>query len=407
MTNQFMSLLNILKYSVFGKETERIKEGEYERIFELAVKQGVFPLVYPAVARQFNQVPLKWEGLFLKTLAINERKQYCLKNIIENLAKENIKCCVLKGCAVANTYHMPECRASGDIDLLIEQENEKAVINVLENMKMTINPRGKDKHHFEAHDKRGGLIEVHVKLYNKMFDDIVLKNKFNCSQSYMQVNVYGGLAVNTLGIEDGLNFLTAHLIKHFVKEGCGIRQITDLLAYINYYEKEINMDKYFSVLSELRFEKFIKNILGIGVKYFDLEFKIYQTDMADKILSDVEKGGNFGFGDDERQGFYENFLNRRSELDSKEFKKAIEKNRRLGILKSVFLPQKGLLINKGYKYLEKSVLLYPIAYVHRLYDVFILLINRKRNVSAFKYKEKSNSTIDERVLMMKDIDIID
>ncbi len=407
MTIQFQQMLNVLKQSVFGKKTDYILDEEYEKIFELALRQGIFPLVYPVISPKQENPSLQWEGIFLKTIATNERKQYCLKKIIDNLDKEGVEYCVLKGCTVATSYHMPELRVSGDIDLLIPPEKEKTVMTTLENMGMTISPRGKEKHHFEAHDKSGGLIEVHVRLYSKRFEDVVLKNKFTFSQPFINIETYSGFSVNSLGVEDGLYFLTAHLIKHFVKEGCGIRQITDLLAYINSYKDEINIEEYFTVLREIKFENFIKNILGIGVKYFDLDFDDYSLDMADKILTDVEKGGTFGFGEVERLGFYENFLRRREEIGKEEFSAKIGKKRRISILKSVFLPSRRFLISKGYKYLERSFIFYPIAYANRIFDVLMMLIKRKRSLSAFKYNEAENPTIDQRTKLMRDMGIID
>ena len=406
MTAQFEELLKVLGQSVFGTEYSASENADSMTIYNLAMKQSVFPLVYPVVSEKIPSSDMKWEMLFLQTVAINERKLYCLKKIIENFENDNISCCVLKGVSVADAYFMSECRASGDIDLFVYPENEKKAMKILENMGMTVLPRKEDSHHFEAIDKNGGIIEVHVALYNKMLGDIVLKNKFSVTQPFITFETKSGFVANSLGAEDNLNFLTAHLIKHFVKEGCGIRQVTDLLAFVNKHKEQIDMEKYFSVLKEIKFDKFIRNVFGIGVKYFGLQIDGYETEFSDKILTDIEIGGSFGFGEEERNGFYENFLKIRSGMSSDEFNGTLDKKRKQSIVKSIFLPGKGFLIRKGYTYLEKSAALYPVAYIHRLFDVLKLIVRKKRKISDLNYKEKTNSTIDERMELMKEIQII-
>lgn len=406
MTVHFEEMLKVLGRSVFGTEYIPTEGTEAGKVYETAIKQGVFPLVYPVVSEKIPSSDMKYEMLFLKTIAINERKVYRLRQVTENLEKENIPCCVLKGVSVASFYYMPNLRASGDIDMFVYPEDEKRVMKILENMGMTIIPRKEESQHFEARDKNGGLIEMHVTLYSKMLGDIVLKNKFSVSEPFVKTVIKDEFSVNSLGVQDNLNFLTAHLIKHFVKEGCGIRQVTDLLAFINANKDKIDFEKYFSVLKEIKFDTFIKNVLGIGVRYFGLQLDIYDTRFIEKILEDIEIGGSFGFGEEERNGFYESFLKTRSNMSTDEFNENLDKKRKQSIVKSVFFPNKGYLIKKGYTYLKKSTLLYPAAYIHRIFDVMKKLVCGKRKIADLNYKEKTNETIDSRMNLMEEMKII-
>ena len=406
MTVQFEILLDALKSSVFGKEYILNNDIDCDAVYKAAVSQGVFPLVYSVVSEKKQDKELRWEAHFLRTLAVNEKKQYYLQKVIENLRKENVECVVLKGTSIAHFYNMPECRVSGDIDIYINADDEKAAMRVLENMGMTIKPRQKDNHHFEARSENCGTIEVHTSLYSKEFSDIVLKNSFGITEPFKALDTGMGFDINMLGTEDNLNFLTAHLIKHFVKEGCGIRQVTDLLAYVNFYKNEINFEKYFATLSSIGFDKFIKNVFGIGNKYFSLELPFAQTNLSDNIIDDIENGGNFGFGDEERKGFYHNFLRQKSNSNKKEYEEMMAKKRKASIIKSVFFPSRRILIKKGYSYLSKSIIYYPVAYLHRLFDVVNKLKNRKRNFSDIGYTEADNNVISGRIDLMKEMKIL-
>lgn len=405
MTVQFYQMLQALNQSVFGNEYNKT-ECEFNSVCTLALEQGVFPLVYPVLCDNNSYSDVKWEMLFLKTIAINEKKMHCLKNVLENMGKAGVEVCVLKGASVASVYHMPECRASGDVDLYIEEKDEKVAMKVMSDMDMDVFPRKNGSHHFEARDKSGGLFEVHISLFSEMLDDIVFQNRFSVSEPFVKTEMKDGTVINSLGIQDNLNFLTAHLIKHFVKEGCGIRQITDLLAYINYYRDKIDFEKYFALLGEIKFDKFVKNILGIGVKYFRLQFDSFETELSDKILNDVENGGNFGFSDEERRGFHEKFLRIRSGETSEKFEEKLTKRKRMNMLKNAFMPSRTFLIKKGYNYLNKTIVLYPVAYFGRIFSLIKAFVSRKRNISSLKYKEKTNSAIKERLGLMKEMEII-
>lgn len=405
MTAQFYQMLQALNRSVFGNEYKGT-ESEADSVYALASEQGVFSLVYPVLCKDNSDANAKWEMLFLRIVAINEKKMYCLKTVLENMKKAGVEVCVLKGASVASVYYMPECRASGDVDLYISEKDEKTAMKVMSDMGMDVLPRKNGSHHFEARDKNGGLFEVHISLFSEMLDDIVFQNKFSVSEPFVKTEMKDGTVINSLGIQDNLNFLTAHLIKHFVKEGCGIRQITDLLAYINYYRDKIDFEKYFSLLDEIKFEKFVKNILGIGVKYFGLQFDSFETELSDKILNDVENGGNFGFGDEERRGFHEKFIRIRSGENFNRFEEKLTKRKRMNMLRNAFLPSRAFLVKKGYAYLNKTIVLYPVAYFGRIFSLVKMFICGKRNVSSLKYKEKTNSAIEGRLGLMKEMEII-
>lgn len=407
MTKKFEQLLDILRYTVLGKQTKYVIDDGYEEVYKLAIEQGVFTLVYPVISKQDTSSSQdKWKNIFLSSIIKNERKKYFLKTIICEFDNRKIDYCLLKGVAVANAYFLSECRISGDIDILISPHNEEAAMSLMEQLGMRVIPRSREEHHFKAYHKEGGLIEVHTSLYNKKFNDIVLKNKFALTEPYSKIAIDNDYTVNSLGVKDGLNFLTGHLIKHFVKEGCGIRQVTDLLAYITFYKEEIDFDEYIASLKELNFDSFIKNVLGIGVEYFDLDFGIYETEYIERILNDIEKGGNFGFSDDERRGVYENFLKHKSDMTGLEFESKMTRDRKGNIIKNILLPNRRFLISKGYRYLKNSVLLYPIAYVHRGVDVIKLLISKKRHLSDMNFTLSNNTTIEDRIDLMKELNII-
>ncbi len=408
MTKEFSRLLEILRLTVFGEACSVYTDCDLERVCELAQGQGVLPLVFAGLSEdEKKSLDKKWEKTFLQAMFRNEQKMVWLAKAVEKLREAGIESCVLKGSTVARDYARPECRLSGDVDLYIDPKDETAAMEVFRKLNMEVEPRLLGDQDFKAKSPAAGLFEVHVQLYAENFRKIVLRESFGVTEPFQEIRVNDYLTVNGLGPVDMLNFLTAHLIKHFVREGCGIRQITDLLAYVVRHKEEIDFEKYLAHLEELRFKKLILNVFGIGVKFFGLQFDEYLLDSAEKILNDIEEGSSFGQGDAQRQGFYEQFLRSRVRAENDDMKKmkSLKKKR---VLSAVLLPDRAHLIQKGYNYLGKSPILYPIAYIHRLFDLAVgILFGRKKVKKAFGFAVKDNEKMDKRLKMMKELEIVE
>ena len=329
-----------------------------------------------------------------------------IRNVKKRLEEREIEYCILKGCTTAKYYHMPECRLSGDIDLYIAPEKEEEVSVFFKEQRMNVEVRPEGKQDFKVTSPESGIVEVHVQLYNDNFSQVVLKNKFGITEEFVDSQIDEFLTVKALGPNDMLNFLTAHFIKHFVREGSGIRQVTDLLAYVNKNKKEIDFNRYFAELDSINFKNLILNVFGIGVKYFGLNIDEYKLDVVESLLDDIEEGENFGLGDRERIGFLEKFLHARAQGD-KDANKTMAKRKKRKVLVAVLLPRREYLIKKGYKYLERRPALYPVACMHRLVVLVWNIITRKKSVKkSLSFASKETPKINARLELMKKLDMI-
>lgn len=401
-------MLELLRKSVFGKEMKSAEIKNARKVCGIAYHQSVLPLVYSALPKETAKNECSdFEKVYLMQLYSNEQQMYFLQKMTEVFEENGVEYCILKGCTAAQLYHCCDCRVSGDVDILIDETDEKKAENLLsEKLKMTVKPRSKDGHHFLATHPNGGLFEIHVKLYSSAFDNIVLENKFKKTEPYRKIEIKGRFSAYALGLNDNLFFLTAHLIKHFVKEGCGIRQITDLLTYVDRYKSELDFDAYFAALAELRFDVLIKNIFGIGVKFFDLDLPEYNDEFVEEILTDVENGGNFGYSERERKGFFDSFIENRTTMDVHKFRVFMSIKKIVRLMPSVLFPSKAFLTEKGYTYLDKSILLYPIAYLNRVIDVIRVLAKKQRTADDILFNPNENECISNRMKMMERMGVV-
>lgn len=407
MTRDFEKLIEILRTSVFGGERMSRLGAEDENVLNVALAQGVFPLVYGCLdAEEKAKLNPKWEQLFFRAMMKNQQKMMFIRNVTKRLEEKGIEHCILKGCTIARDYHMPECRLSGDIDLYVAPDKEKEVSDFFKEQGMKVEERTVGKQDFKVISPESGVVEVHVQLYNDNFSQVVLKNKFGMTEKFVDARIDELLAVKALGPNDMLNFLTAHFIKHFVREGSGIRQVTDLLAYVSKHKNEIDFDRYFAELDSIKFKNLILNVFGIGVKHFGLNIDEYKLDVAESLLDDIEEGENFGFGDEGREGFLEQFLHARAQND-KSTSETMAKRKQRNILRSVLLPRREYLVKKGYQYLESRPVLYPVAYIHRIIVLGWEIITRQKNVKkSLAFAGKENPKINARLDLMRKMDMI-
>ena len=168
----------------------------------------------------------------------------------------------------------------------------------------------------------------------------------------------------------------------------------DLLLYIEKNKALIDFEKYNDILKKLRYERLIDTVKTVGAKYWGFDYPMPDESLADKILSDSEQGGIFGFGTDERNGFYKAYCKQRHRK-SLQSKYILNAKAESGIFRKLF-PSRQSMRQRGYR--AKGFLGLAGAYIHRM---FMLLI-RHGGID-----NKSSSGCGERLKLMKELDMID
>ena len=341
MTDAFKVLLQVYGDAICGRKTTLPENCDRDAIAKKAIQQNILPLVYfNLFGEETNNV---YYPLVMQSLANNERRMFFLGKLSKELTEAGIEHCVLKGSSLAVLYPMPELRISGDVDMLINPADEKQVMKFMEERNFAVTERYKNAQNFTAKHPKAGLFEIHVKLFDSEFDKYVLKDKFKVKEPFVLTTNPDGTELNILSKNDGLYFAASHMIKHFVKDGLGLRQVSDWLLYVEKYGDEVDMAGFNTVIEELGFGKFMNAIYTIGNKYFKMNFKCEEENPED-ILSDMDEGGSFGHNDKDRKKYKERLLNNLygkndNEVRSSTFKRVI----RLAFPSRRFLAKKGLI----------------------------------------------------------------
>ncbi len=394
MTHEFEDMLRLLGAGARGYEVSAA-QMDMEAVRACAILQGVWPIVYKAAEKTADVS--RWRNEFITAVAKSvTRKEFTL-SIIKKLEENGIICCLMKGAVVADLYAQPECRISGDTDIYINPADEYKAVTFLKENGYDVEKRAKNDHHVKARHPVGGLLELHVRLYSKTSENIVFGGHITYSDKYEKVLINGNV-FHVMTPDDELMYLTAHYIKHLVNGGCGIRQVMDLLLYIEKNRDKIDFEKYNETLRKLRYDKLINVLKSVGTTYFGYDYPMCDKILMDKLLTDMEKGGTFGYLADDRTNFIDIYCAKRASSKTQQFvysKISSEKN----IFFKLF-PPKWYLAKAGYGYAKNSLLI-PFAWFNRLFNIAV------RRIKSYDENKMAAEKSNKRLEIMKELGMID
>lgn len=311
MTKEFKTLLCIASAGARGCEPEPgvIKDLDLKKNLKLAQEHSVLELVLLALRKCRNEdtsCVLNREQLFKlrQAISVNSVKKQSMIALIQEMEAAGIPVLLVKGYAVGEYYGYPESRVSTDTDLLISPEDEKKACEFLASKGFSVTQRWSNGHHATTHHEFYGFIEVHVRLYDELIEEIWFGRDMSSGfvmEASLPVYSRDGL-YHTLGVTDHLLFLTLHMVKHFILSGISIRMILDIALYISKNINRIDFDRFWSTLCNLKYNQLIQCILWAAVKYCGfakadfpgLDPSFEDSLKVEQVLADLEAGGFLG-----------------------------------------------------------------------------------------------------------------
>ncbi len=398
MSENFEKLLNVLSSIIIDEKKDIVlKDDTLHEVLTLAKKQGLFEVVCCALKETEQISPFK--NIAVMNIARNiQRNLYWQYHL--DCYKNDGDICYIKGITLSRFYPVPDARISGDTDILINECDVKGIGGYFSKQKCMVSTLSNGMHHFEIHHETGGMLEVHVSLCRDFLNITLFKDMLSYDEPLIDVSI-DNRTYKTLGINDGINFITAHLIKHFLQEGIIFRQVLDLLLYMNYYRKEIDWNKYYTLWEELGFLSFIKAIQGIGNKYFMFNFDGCEFNkLSETILTEIEDCSMRQFTESERKIFVDTFLKLHNDMDKKDYIQL--KKMEQYSLKDRLFPDIVHMQRRGYRYLKEKPYLLWFAWIHRLFNI---TIGKKQKDADFTGLEISAS-VQKRLDLFEDLKMI-
>ena len=413
LENIYSDTLRFLKYSLGNKKevlnivkySEINEEDYWKKLYDLCEIHKIVPMVYEAAYKldEFknisNELQMKWRKRSIATTINQMVKSDAFLKLYKELLEANIDALVVKGIICRSIYPNPDQRISSDEDILIKEEDFKRCEDIFFKFGLIKTTENEDDMVQVYICKKTGLhIELHRQLFSENsykynYLEKIFKNVFKNSIS-VEIN---GVKVKTFSYDEHLLYLICHSTKHFLASGFGIRQLCDLVMFVNCYGKEINWEYIWINLKRLNLMTFVLNLMDIGVKYLGLNNRNieYPNNVneyyvkSDELLSDIMYAGIYGTSTSERQ---------HSALMTLGAMENTSKLSKFSSLKAVF-PSVDRINNK-YVYLRKYPILLPIAWIQRIFEYI------KNN---HRLKDSVNSTIiigNKRIELLKEYKLI-
>lgn len=214
-----------------------------------------------------------------------ETINYELEQICKTLEEAKIPFIPLKGSVIRKYYPDPWMRTSCDIDILVREEDLNLAVRTLcDSLKYTSGE--KTSHDIKMYSENGVHLELHFSLIES---DVVSKADIPLQLVWNYVQPINGTSRHAMNDEMFYYYHIAHMAKHFVHGGCGVRPFADLWLYNRVNTG--NTDKRNKLLSDGELLKFSEAAENLAAAWFgNKEYNEITQEMEDYIL----QGGVYG-----------------------------------------------------------------------------------------------------------------
>jgi len=291
---------------------------DWQEIYRLAQEQSVLGLVLAGLEHSQDKPPqqilLQWIGemqcLEQQNIAMNR----FVAELVEKMRRVDIYTLLVKGQGIAQCYKRPLWRACGDVDFLLNNRNYEMakkflmpLASIVESERMYAKHLGMtiDNCVVELHGRLTcGLTNEIDKQIDKVQDAVFYGGEVRSWQN-------GHTQIFLPSADNDVIFVFTHFLKHFFKEGLGLRQICDWCRLMWTYKDSLNYEllesriKAMGLMSEwkafgalaieyLGFPKDSMPLLDVRSKKENVRWR----KKADRIMEFILKSGNMGHNRD-------------------------------------------------------------------------------------------------------------
>lgn len=281
----------------------------WDELLAFGEKQQIMGILFHGLEKLTSDLPHPPQALLFKSLAMAENIKRCNKllnsrvnEIVTLFEQKGFQCCLLKGQGNASMYPHPFVRTPGDIDLWVMGDYREITAFC-----KSLNPAAAISYHHAQLLYKDVVLEVHFHpsycgnlLYNlrlqRFFDQYKNKGSFlpiTLTSSGREIPIPSYLFNRV--------FQMSHIMKHFLYEGIGLRQIIDYY-YLLKCSEPVDVQSEEKILKHLNLHRFggalmyvLHTYLGLDARYLTLE---PQQKDGEILLEEIFQSGNFGHYDE-------------------------------------------------------------------------------------------------------------
>lgn len=285
--------------------------SEWLSLYKEAKKQTVLGIIIDGLEKlPKNQIPeellFQWIGDSQVIGQQNELHISVLKKTYKCLRDDDIPVVFMKGLVCGSRYPNPKRRQCGDIDFVVSEKDFSNTLDALDTIGQVDRSLIHEHHGMAFVD--GVTLEPHYKVHNfqnpsvdeamqKMFEEVF-------PQKLIEVEI-GGEMFPVFPPSFECVMLVGHMVNHVYAEGLGLRQVVDLMMFIQKEYEVLKSEECQRYLKMMKMERAFRlfacvceKYLGMSHELLYLEYNAKEKEFAVKLMADILEVGNFGMGAD-------------------------------------------------------------------------------------------------------------
>ena len=311
------AFFTLLRAGLWNKSIDSIdcfplSKADWDTLFRISVQQTVEGIVFDGIQMLSSdllpprEMHIKW---LVRVEKIEQRNRWMNDILAEQVAffsKESIQPILLKGQGLAICYENPGRRVCGDIDWYFQTTDEfyKADRLLAKYGIVTEATAGYSSFYLW----RDCEIDHHQKLFD-IHNPFLSGYLQHLQQHEKNLSVIISIQKEEVVLPSPLLHMlqvNAHILKHLLSFGIGIRQLCDAARLYKTYHNEVEGTVLKTVYTKLKIIKWIELLHEVLVKYIglpkeNLPFPLERNQSADWMMEEIWKSGNFGFHDERYQ----------------------------------------------------------------------------------------------------------
>lgn len=299
MSDSAKNFIKLLSSYLNNNEIQ-LYNPDWNEIFEIASIHDLCGILYANINSKKicanKEIMKKLETMFVSTIRYSTVQEITLQNLIKILSDNKIRHILFKGTVLKDYYPDKELRSMGDIDIVIDNENQKAIHDILIEKGFEFDELASHKS-VRNYIKNNVCFEIHSQIIEKnLFDDIDYISYFNDNfGNAVLIKDY----TYEFNYEYHFLYIMVHMAKHFKFSGCGVRMLLDVAVFVKHLSNVLKWDVIEKELSVLGLERFSANIFELCKKWFNVVIPIFdfETDESEvNLIGDyIIDGGVFGY----------------------------------------------------------------------------------------------------------------
>lgn len=226
------TMMDLIAYEVCGmtidKSQYELTDEELAKLYKLSKSHDLAHLVGDALIKndliEDGEIKAKFQKQMMLAVYRYEKINYELGRLRKVLNEAEIPFILLKGSVLRRYYPEPWMRTSCDIDVLVHESDLERAVSVLTSA-AGYKADSKGSHDVGMFSDSG----VHLELHYSLIEDKIVGSAADILRSaWENASPVSDTSEYVFGDDLFFFYHTAHMAKHFVNGGCGIRPFLDI-----------------------------------------------------------------------------------------------------------------------------------------------------------------------------------